>query len=134
MTIQTLDIISLAKYSGLTRMISETEENVRNLRYTINQRYHHPAYLMSCRDNLEHCEQLLVSLKRASEIAEELKLFPIDTEFKFSGEVFTVSSHYISESGELWSGLKNDKGQVMTGTVKSWLHEILMGKLKPLRV
>lgn len=129
-----LETISLAKYAGLPRMLAETEENIRNLRTTIGNAYHHPVYLALCGDSLKNHEDLLAKLVRAKKVSDEMKSFPIGSKFNFHGKFFTVSSFFIGEDGELWSGMTNGKGQVMSGAVKSWLNEITIGHLKPVTV
>ena len=119
-----LDIVSLAKYQGLIHMIYETKANINYLTNTLSKSYHHANYLAQCSDRLKIYEQELIQLERANEIADELKLIPVGMKIKICGEVLTVSSHFISEDGELWAGLRNGKSQSVCLPVKSWLRDI----------
>lgn len=123
-------IMSLVKCADLDRMISETKENIRRLRNTVSNSYYHPVYLAQSEAILENYELQLSYLEKAVEVVAGIKSFPLDMKLKCcDSEVFTVRSHSLDESGELWSGLVNAKEQVMTVPVKSMLDEIAIGRV-----
>ena len=124
-----ITIMSLAKCSNLERMISETKENIRCLRNTVSQSHHHPVYLTQSEVMLGNYELQLIYPEKAVEVVAGIKSFPLGMKLKCcDGEVFTVRSHSLDETGELWSGLVNAKDQVMSVPVESMLAEIARGR------
>jgi len=67
------EIMALAKYQGLSRMIADTKANISNLRNTLSKRHYHANYLAQCNESLKIYEQELIKLELASEVAEQLK-------------------------------------------------------------
>ncbi len=122
-------IMSLVKCANLDRMISETKENIRCLRNTVNNSHHHPVYLAKSEAILGNYELQLSYLEKAVEVVAGIKSFPLGMKLNCYGEDFTVCSHSISENGELRSGLVNAKEQVMSVSVKSMLEEIEIGRV-----
>lgn len=122
-------IMSLVKCADLDRMISETKENIRRLRTTVRNSYHHPVYLAQSEAILGNYELQLSYLEKAVEVVAGIKSFPLSMKLNCYGEVFTVRSHTLDENGELWSGLVNAKEQVMSVSVESMLEEIAKGRV-----
>ncbi|HBC3544476.1 TPA: hypothetical protein KD020_003819 [Vibrio parahaemolyticus] len=124
-----LAIMTLAKCADLDRMISETKENIRCLRNTVSNSHHHPAYLAKSEAILGNYELQLSYLEKAVEVVAGIKSFPLGMKLNCYGEVFTVRSHSLNESCELWSGLVNAKELVMAVPVESMLKEIAIGRV-----